>query len=32
LLVGGGTLSERYENTMTCLERITQAGYQVKVQ
>jgi G:T-mismatch repair DNA endonuclease (very short patch repair protein) len=29
---GGGTLAERYENTMTRLERITQAGYQVKVQ
>jgi hypothetical protein len=29
---GGGTSAERYENTMTRLERITQVGYQVKVQ
>jgi len=29
---GGGTLAERDKNTMTRLERITQAGYQVKVQ
>jgi hypothetical protein len=29
---GGGTLAERYENTMTGFERITQAGYQVKTQ
>jgi G:T-mismatch repair DNA endonuclease (very short patch repair protein) len=29
---GGGTLAERYENTMTRFERITHTGCQVKVQ
>jgi len=28
---GGGTLTERYEQTMSCLERIAQAGYQIEV-
>jgi G:T-mismatch repair DNA endonuclease (very short patch repair protein) len=29
---GGGTFSQRYENIMLRLERITHAGYQVKIQ
>ena len=29
---GDGTLAERYEQTISRLERIMQAGYQVKVQ
>jgi G:T-mismatch repair DNA endonuclease (very short patch repair protein) len=29
---GGGTLAERYEQTMSRLERIKRAGYQVVVQ
>ena len=30
--MGGDTLAERYEGTMSRLEQITQAGYQVKIQ
>ena len=30
--MSGDTLAERYERTMSRLERITQAGYQVKIQ
>jgi hypothetical protein len=30
--MGGDTLAERYEHTMSRLEQITQAGYQVKIQ
>ena len=29
---GSDTVAQRYENTMSRLQRITQAGYQVKVQ
>jgi len=28
----GNTLAEKYDNTKSRIERITQAGYQVKVQ
>ena len=30
--MSGDTLTERYERTMSRLEQITQAGYQVKIQ
>ena len=30
--MGGDSLAERYERTMSRLEQITQAGYHVKIQ